>query len=186
MGRIKNVQICWLTCIAVLILAGCSDQLDDDDKGSMLIPADLLPGDDEISGWAGLGAYEEANDYDGLYNIINGGAEDFIDEGFVSAAFQIYENCIGEVCSLALVHLRIYDQGSSKNAVAVYDKVANGISTPWDDAGMEARIDEIALAAYTIEFWQENFFVRVVIEERTKDSLTIAKLFASHVSSQIW
>ena len=186
MGKITTMQLCWLACIAVLMIAGCSEQSEDDDRVSILIPADLLPDDEDISGWGGVGAYEEANDYDGLFNIINGGAEDFIDEGFVSAAFQIYENCFGEVCSLALVHLRIYDQGSSENAVTVYDKVATGIGIPWDGAGINARIDESAIAAYTIEFWQENFFVQIVIEEKTEDSLNIAKLFASHVSNQIW
>jgi hypothetical protein len=175
----------WLVCMAVLVMvSGCAEE-SDDNGAVMLAPADLLPGDDDISGWGGIGAYEEANDYDGLYDIINGGAEVYIDEGFVSAAFQIYENCIGEVCSVALVHLRIYDQGNSENARAVYDKVSTGIGIPWDGAGVEARVDESALAAYVVEFWEENFFVQVVIEEKTDESLNIAKLFASHVSSEI-
>jgi hypothetical protein len=37
-----------------------------------------------------------------------------------------------------------------------------------------------------VEFWQENFFVQVVIEEKSDEALNIAKLFASHVSSEIW
>ena len=94
MDKMTIMKLCWLACIAVLmIVGGCSENSNDDDDVAMQLPADLLPGDDDISGWGSVGAYEEANDYDSLYNIINGGAEIFIDEGFVSAAFQIYENC---------------------------------------------------------------------------------------------
>ena len=173
--------------IAPIIILGCSEDTGDldDDITSLMSPADLLPDDDDISGWRSVGAYEEANDFDGLYAIINGGAEVYIDEGFVSAAFQIYENCVDGVCSLALVHINIYDQASSENARAVYDKVSTGIGVPWNGAGTEARIDESGLATYTIEFWQQNLFVQVTIDEKSDDSLNIAKLFAAHVSSEI-
>jgi len=185
LGKIVTAKFCWLIFIAVLLaMSGCGEESEEKGK-KVLSPADMLPEDNDISGWAGLGAYEEANDYDGLYDLINGGAEVFIDNGFVSAAFHVYENCIGEVCSTALVHLRIYDQGTEDNAVATYDKVATGIGIPWDGAGMEARIDESGLASYTVEFWQRSFFVQVIIEEKTDEALNIAKLFASHVSSEI-
>lgn len=180
-------SLLFILAAAIVIISGCSEDTgdSDDDIKSIMTPTDLIPGDEDISGWQGLGAYEEANDFDGLYGIINGGAEAYIDEGFVSAAFQIYENCIGGACSLALVNVRIYDQGSSANSLAVYHKVSTGIGIPWSGAGTEARVDESGLAAYTIEFWQQNFFVQVTIDEKTDDALNIAKLFASHISSQI-
>ena len=182
LSEIVIVKFCWLMCITIpIVMSGCAEESGEGGK----TPADLLPGDNDISGWAGVGAYEEANDYDGLFDLINGGAEAFIDNGFVSAAFQFYENCIGNVCSTALVHLSIYDQGSEANAMAIYDRVATGIGIPWDGAGMEARIDEGGLATYMVEFWQRNFFIQVIIEEKTDEALNIAKLFASHVSSKI-
>jgi hypothetical protein len=184
LGKVANVRFCWLVFIAILIaMAGCTEELEEGDK-ALLTPADMLPYDNDISGWIRLGTYDEANDYDGLYDLIDGGAEVFIDNGFVSAAFQIYNNCEESVCT-APVHLRIYDQGNEANAQAVYDKAATGIGIPWDGAGAEARVDESGLASYMVEFWRRSFFVQVIIEDRTEEALSIAKLFASHVSREI-
>jgi hypothetical protein len=186
LGKIVTAGLCWIVCIVILIAAsGCSEEPEEGDKKAFLTPVDLLPDDNDISGWTSVDTYQEANDYDGLYDLINGGAEVFIDEGFVSAAFQTYNYCVGGICSAALLHLRTYDQGSEENARAVYDKVGTGIGIPWDEAGAEARIDESGLATYMVEFWQQNFFVQVVIEEKTDEALNVAKLFASHASSEI-
>jgi hypothetical protein len=187
LAKIVIVRFCWLACIAVLIaVSGCGEESEDNGGSKTLLTSvDLLPGNNDISGWESIGAYEEASDYDGLYDLIDGGAEVFIDNGFVSAAFQIYNDCSGGVCSTALVHLRIYDQGSEENAMTTYDRVGTGIGVPWDGAGAEARIDESGLASYMLEFWQRNFFVQVIIEEKTEEALNVAKLFASHVSSEI-
>jgi len=175
---------CWFICIvALIVMSGCEK---DETGKAMLTPVDLIPDDNEISGWAGVGAYEEASDYDSLYALIDGAAEVYIDNGFVSAVFQQYASCSTEpACITSAVHLRIYDQGNEANARKIYDKVATGIGIPWDGAGTEARIDESALASYTIEFWQKNFFIQVVVEEKTDPALNVAKLFASHVSSKI-
>ena len=185
LSRISVIILCCLISIVVAVaITGCSED-SEDDSTPILSPVDLLVDDDDISGWRSIGSYDEANDFDGLYDLIDGGAEQYIDEGFVSAAFQIYESCVGEVCRLAKVTLRIYDQGESENARAVYEKVSTGIGIPWGGAGTEARIDESGLASYTVEFWEQNFFVQVVIDDKSDDALNIVKLFASQVSSEI-
>ena len=182
--NIQSIKILLIFSIAFLIfISSCDDA--DNGGGSLLTPAYLLPDDDEISGWKILGAYEEANDYDSLYALINGGAEIFIDNGFISSVFQIYQRCVDGVCLGALLNLRIYDQANETNAKTTYDKVSTGISIPWKGAGTEARIDESGLASYMVEFWQRNFFVQVIIEEKSDDSLNIVKLFASHIASKI-
>lgn len=178
----KVTILIFIFTIALVMVLGCAKD-EEEETNKILTPADLLPQNEEISGWVSLGAYEEANDYDGLYNVIDGAAVTFIDNGFVSAVFQQYISSKGDVT--ATVHLRIYDQGSAENAKKTYDKVATGLGVPWNGAGTEARIDESGLATYTIEFWQRNFFVQVVIEEKSDFALNVAKLFASHVSSKI-
>lgn len=174
-----------LICMAFLvIISGCTEESEDGDR-SMLSPADLLPDDDDISNWRGINIYSEANDYDSLYDFVGSEAGVFIDEGLVSAVFQMYEECINDVCSLIKVHLSIYDQGDSENARAVYERVSTGISIPWNGAGTESRIDESKLENYVVEFWHRNFFIQVLIEEKTDKSLNVAKLFASHISNEI-
>ena len=172
---------CWLICIiSILVIYGCAGD-NSDDNNSILSPISLLPADNEISGWTTFGAYEEANDYESLYFIIDGGAQVYIDNGFISAAFQNYVSSAG----FLEVTVKIYDQGNETNAKIVYDKVSTGIAIPWNGAGKEARIDESALASYIIEFYQKNLFVQVYIQQKTDESLNIAKLFASHISRQI-
>ena len=172
---------CWFLCIiGVLMIYGCANE-NSDDINSILSPISLLPADNEISGWTTLGAYEEADDYESLYSIIDGGAQVYIDNGFISGAFQNYVSSVG----LLEVTVRIYDQGNEANAKIVYDKVSTGIGIPWNGAGKEARIDESALASYIIEFYQKNLFVQVYIQQKTDESLNIIKLFASHISKQI-
>ena len=172
----------WLLFIIVIFaIYGCADTKTENDKG-ILSPIALLPVDNEISGWNTLGVYVEADDYQSLYDIIDGGAQVYIDNGFMSGAFQIYTNFLGGSSD---VTVRIYDQGTEANARIVYDKIATGIGIPWSGAGKDARIDESALACYTIEFWQGNFFIQVIIEQKSDEALNIAKLFASHISQKI-
>jgi hypothetical protein len=173
--------ILYFACIIlVLMMCGCADE-NSDDSNSIYSPISLLPADNEISGWTTLGAYEEANDYESLYFIIGGGAQVYIDNGFMSGAFQNYVSSVG----LLEMIVKIYDQGNETNAKIVYDKVSTGIGIPWNGAGNEARIDESALSSYIIEFYQKNLFVQVYIQQKTDEALNIAKLFASHFSRQI-
>jgi len=173
----------WLLYIFIILaICSCSSDKTDSQNGGILSPIELLPADEEISGWYALGVYDEADDYESLYYIIDGGAQVFIDNGFLTGIFQIYVSSTGFGSEITL---RIYDQGNEKNAKAVYDKIATGIGIPWNGAGTDARIDESALASYTIEFWQKNFFVQVIIQQKTDVALNIAEIFASHISKKI-
>jgi len=173
----------WLLYIVVILaIYSCSSKKTDSENEGILSPIALLPADEEISGWYALGVYDEAEDYESLYYIIDGGAQVFIDNGFITGVFQMYTGSAGFGSE---VTIRIYDQGNEKNAKTVYDKIATGIGIPWNGAGTDARIDESALASYTIEFWQKNFFVQVIIQQKTDATLNIAKIFASHISKKI-
>ena len=166
-----------LLSISAFII-GCS-QDNSGNNTAMVTPALLLPADEEISGWVNFGSYEEANNFDSLYEIIDGVAQVYIDNGFVSGVFQQYISSVGG----STVTLRIYDQGNEANASITFDKV--GIGIPWNGVGREARINETTLASYIIEFWQRNFFIQIAIDQKTDEALDIAKLFASHISRNI-
>lgn len=150
-----------------------------------LTPVDLLPVDNEISGWTRDGVPETAEDSQGLWDMINGAGEVHLDYGFVECAYQVYD---GEVLGNATeIELYVFDQGSPENAELVYDDDRSGMGTPWTDdpAGTEARIDDSGLWAYVIEFWEERFFVELTIHEKSDEALEILKLFARNVSSKI-
>lgn len=149
-------------------------------------PLDLLPVDNEISGWTRDGPPETAEDSQELWDMIDGEGQVYLDYGFVECARQVYD---GNVQGLPaeIRHLYVFDQGSAENAKAVYDDERSGTGTAWTDdpAGTEARIDESALFAYSIHFWEESFFVKLTIDQKTEEALDVLKLFARNVSSKI-
>ncbi len=169
-----------LFSILIFSLFGCSDS-DSENKGSIITPMLLLPADNDISGWVSFGSYEEANDYNSLYDIIGIDAQVYIDNGFLSGVFQQYIDSAGK----GTIDIRIYDQGNEANASMTYTRIGSGIGIPWGGAGREARIDKTIVASYMIEFWQKNFFVQVIIDEKTDEALNIAKQFASYISKRI-
>ena len=154
--------------------------------GSTISVIDLLPQDNEISGWARDGNYELATNYQELYDIIDGEAQVYIDHGFVEGVFQDYKGLIGQ--EEVKLEVRIFDMGASSNAKDVYDAVASGGETPWDEpghAGEEARIDEGLLFAYAIDFYKNKFFSRVTIQKKSDEALGICKTFCINISDAI-
>lgn len=146
---------------------------------------ELLPLNNEISGWTRSGDMQVAETEDELYALINGEGQDFIDNGFVKCAFQDYQGDIsGEAVTL---EADIFDMGNSTNAENVYDEVGIGGETPWTEnhAGVEARIEYGLLSAYKIDFWDDKFYARIVILRKTQAALDIAQLFALNISAAI-
>jgi hypothetical protein len=150
---------------------------------------DLVPQDNEISGWMRDGNMEVAENETQLYDLINGEGAVYVDHGFVKCAFQDY---LGEVTgNQRSIRLRIFDLGDTTNARAVYhdSRIENGNETLWTEpghAGTEARYDETLLFDYRLDFWEDNFYIELIIfEEKTPQGLNIAKLFALNVSDAI-
>jgi hypothetical protein len=147
---------------------------------------DLVPIDNEISGWVRTGDMDVAENETQLYALIDGEGVVYVDNGFVKSAFQDFQ---GDVAgNLRTIRLRIFDMGDTTNARAVYhdSRIETGTETPWTEAGhagVEARIDETLLFDYRIEFWSNRFYAEIIIlYEKTPQGLNIAKLFALNIS----
>ncbi len=141
-------------------------------------PIELLPRDNDISGWMREGMPTEATNDNELYNVINGGAQQYIDNGFISAAFQDYRHVAG-----LLLKLSIYELANEADANALYDELATGATRPLEGV-TKGRIDESSLTEYKVEFQKGKFFVQIVVD-KSGDALEIAKLFASHIANEI-
>lgn len=157
-----------------------------DKKSAQKDVVDLLPLDNEISGWVRIPDTQRiAENATQLYELIDGEGQVHIDNGFVKSAFQKYA---GDISGAQIeLELRIFDMGNNTNAKNVYDALETGSETPWTDnsAGVEARIDESPLFAYKIDFWDNKFYVWITIEDKSDAALAIAKLFALNVSTAI-
>jgi hypothetical protein len=145
----------------------------------------LVPGDNEISGWARSSAMQVAETPTQLEAIIDGEAVPYENNHFVKCAFQNYSgNISGGPVEL---DLRIFDMGDTTNAKNVYAEVATGTEVPWtgDNPGVEARTDESFLFAYRVEFRDERFYFRADIMDKSTAAQDIARLFARNVSAAI-
>ena len=158
--------------------------------GDQIEPKDvvnLLPLDDEISGWARSSATQIAENNAQLWDLINGEGQIYIDNGFVKCAFQTYT---GVILGPVDLQLRIFDMGDTTNATNIYDELATGSEVPWTDnnAGVEARYKlgtGPVVNYYELDFWDDKFYTWIQINDGSDAGLNIAKLFALNVSEAI-
>jgi hypothetical protein len=146
---------------------------------------DVVPTSNEISGWNRTGNMAVCENQTQLFDLIDGEAQTYVDNGFVKSAFQDYS---GEVSgNQVTLRLRVFDMGDTLNARSVYTAAATGGETPWtgDNPGAEARIDESLLFDYRIDLRESKFYVSIDIADKSDPGLSIAKLFAYNIAGAI-
>ena len=104
--------------VAALFLLPLFSACDKSDSGSnpdIVSIADLMPRENEISGWASSsgsdGSWKATNPSE-LQDAINGGSELYTNHGFVEAAMQSYSGTVNTQSGVAC-EIQIYDQGSN-------------------------------------------------------------------------
>jgi hypothetical protein len=144
---------------------------------------ELIPADNEISGWTAAGPLQVCASAAELLALIDGEGQIYVDNGFVKSAFKKYSGTISGPVEL---ELRIFDMGDTAHARAVYGAVASGQETPWtgDNPGAEARI-ESQMFSHKVEFRDDKFFVWTSIADPTSPALEVARLFARNVGAAI-
>jgi hypothetical protein len=150
---------------------------------------DLVPTDNEISGWTRSSPMRVFENYSQLYAEINGDADIYRDNGLVKCIFQNY---VGTVSGNPTVELKlqIFDQGDTTNAKSIYDELEPINVTLWTEqghAGMEARYELVTsgFGYYVLEFWNDRFYTYIEINDGTQPALDIAKLFALNIDTAI-
>jgi hypothetical protein len=142
----------------------------------------LLPMDDEISGWKRSERFLETSKEEDFYKLFNGGATFYLKHGAQSFGGQSYKGP-----KATELEVYIFNQGTPQNAQDLYEdpfsKPSRSKEIP--DIGEKARIDMTPLFCYGVEFVQKGFFVRVVIQDRTKEGLKVAVSFARSISKRI-
>ncbi len=142
----------------------------------------LLPADDEIPGWKRSEKTLRASNEEELYRVFNGGASLYIQHGFHLFVGQSYKGPKGTE-----LEVYIFDQGTPQNTEDLYE---NPFTKPnrikeIANLGEKARIDMTPLFCYGVDFIQKGFFVRVIIQDRTKEGLNVAISFARSISKRI-
>jgi hypothetical protein len=133
----------------------------------------LLPAVDGISGWKTDGEpllYGQ----DGLWEYIDGAAENFLSFDFRQVLAQDYLSAGDRG-----LKVEIYEHGSPLMAYGIYAQMRSpGLAL--HDIGNEAFSDE-----YSINFWKGRFYVRVAVFETGEDSDAALALFAKAIAAAI-
>ena len=177
-------QISRLIIILLLIFPigiSCSGKTAKSSEGAEDISA-LLPGDDEIPGWKKSGGVLLASSDRELFQFLDGGVPLYIQHGFQSYIGQIYKGPQGVELEVA-----IYDQGSPKNARDLYEDplIKPNPCKSLKNLGEKARLDERGLFHHSVEFIQDRFFGRVIIQDKSEEGLETAKRFVSPIVSKV-
>ncbi len=171
--------------LAILFLTSCAlrcGRLSSTGGGDT---ASLLPITD-ISGWTPSGGIESVSNTTDLWKWDDGAEQVFVDHNFVEASRRIYTGTASG--GSVQLRLRVYAQRDSTSAQVAYNDTRSGTGTPLtgsQNPGREARLDESALQALTLEFWKSRYFVRVVIEENSLQAKNVLFLFANNAASKI-
>ncbi len=142
----------------------------------------FFPADDEILGWKRSENILRASKQEDLYRIFNRGASLYIQHGFRSFVSQSYQGPKGTE-----LEVYIFDQGAPQNTEDLYE---NPFTKPnrikeIANLGKKARIDMTPLFCYGVDFIQKDFFVRVIIQDRTEEGLNAAISFARAISKRM-
>lgn len=171
------------TLLILSIAAGCSRK--NTSKPEALTLEDLLVKSNEISGWQRTGQHWSAGSSSELTNCINGEAVIYTNHGFTEGTEQGYQGKLSEHAET--LELRIFNQGNTANAKAVFDEIVSQMSSPvdWKDgAGQAAKIERYTLAQ-RIVFYKSKYFIALSISTGQDAALDILKTFANNVDHKI-
>ena len=153
---------------------------------SLAVPADFLPTNEDIDGWDTSGEMIEMQDGPELTDVINGGAEIYIEHGFVEGVHQNYTGTIQGLNKQLTI--KIYDMGNSDDCTALFSdsRIIPPVNSPMN-FGDEGRLDEGLLFAYNLEFRSGKYYVRLELDKSGVESeaLSVIQIFASEVEYNI-
>jgi hypothetical protein len=150
------LMICW-------IFAGAQD-VQDIQK--------LFPNNQNIPGWS-IRDSVETYQGDDLFYYINGGADIFLEYGFIRAASCKYENASNTI------HLEIYEMEDAESAFGIFSINTNEKGTPVD-------LGEISFAYdYYLNVWKSKYFIRCTSQKKEVGIVDTLSLFTKYVVDKI-
>ena len=175
--------------IVLLLTAPACDKTDSGNDPNIVSIVDLLPRENEISGWArtsgGDGSWHATNASE-LQEQINGGSELYTNHGFIEAAMQGFTGTVntqsGVVCEI-----QVYDQGSESNAATVFDDPNNVFASPITPSNPPSTKAQIRkdLFSWTMKFTKGRYYVLVNILTSEDKGQEVLEVFANNVAGKI-
>jgi hypothetical protein len=176
-------------CIAVILFyEGCKKNSTDPNNSQTKTITERLTQNGEIAGWTFSGAGWTANNITDLTTYIDGAAPMYQRHGFIEAAYQKYQGSINN--ANALINVTIYNQGSSANALALYNDTDTGFSgaIDWTDAGHAgnaAHYKQSGGLSQKLSFYRNGYYVYIDVNTDTQESLSIIQQFALNIDAEL-
>jgi hypothetical protein len=140
----------------------------------------------DITGWKPSGEIESVSSSTDIWKWDDGAEQVFVDHNFVEAARRIYSGKTSN--GPVQLRLRVYALQDSASARAAYRDDRSGTGTTLtgsQNPGREARLDDSASQALTLEYWKSRYFVRLVIEENSPQARKVLSQFANNINGKI-
>jgi hypothetical protein len=160
----------------VCIVCGCRKSLD---PGAGADPADLLPENDDISGFQKKGSAAVMTDYQSIMDAIDGAAEKYIDYGFVEGAQQMFSN--GSVD----IDVQILNHSSAENAEGIFNEFYPSSPEVLSSGNPKVVIEHALLTGYTLYYMRDNIFIQIFTFDKSNFSLNMAKQFYLNIDRKI-
>jgi hypothetical protein len=187
--RLKSILI--LIILFTLFQISCKKSSDpnDPDNGKIVTVSDLLPKDNEISGWplkaCTCGKWTASNSSE-LQMAIDGGYELFAKNGFIEAAMQQYTGTVNAQKDITL-EIQVYDQGKLENANNVFDDPNNiypNPITPKNPPSTKSQIKK-EFSSYTMKFTKTHYYITLSIQTNDDKAQDVIEIFAKNISDKI-
>lgn len=166
----------YLILLTMLITFGCRKTVG---TGAGSDPTDLLPVNDDISGFKKKGSAAIMTDYQTIMDAIDGAAEKYIDYGFVEGAQQMYSN--GSID----IDIHIMNHGNYQNAKGIYDYFRPSSPEEISTTVPEIVIEHALLTGYALYYMRDNIFIEIYTFEKTNFALNMAKQFVWNIDKKI-
>jgi hypothetical protein len=188
MKIIPSGPIGFLILALLLPLAAC-DKSDTGTNNTVITIADMMPRENEISGWARIGGGDgqwKATGPSELQNQINGGSEIFTNHGFVEAGMQAYSGTVNSQSGVSC-QIQIYDQSSEENAAKVFDDPNNVFANALPAANPPSAKAQIRkdLFSWTMKFTKSRYYVLISIMTNEDKGQDVLEVFANNVAGKI-
>ena len=142
-------------------------------------PNDLLPLNDDISGFTKKGTAASMNDYQTILDAIDGAAEKYIDYGFVEGVQQIFTN--GSID----IDVRIFNHGNEFNAKAIFNEFYPSSPEIISQDDRLVVVDHSIMTGYTIYYQRHNIYIEIVTYEKSNFALNMGKQFFWNIDGKI-
>ena len=142
-------------------------------------PADLLPVDNDISGFLKKGSTAVMTDQQSIFSAIDGEAQRYIDYGFIEGVKQLYSN--GSVD----IDIQLFNQGDATNAQNLFERFYPTSPELISQKNPIVVIDHSLPNGYQILYTKGSMLLRISTTEKSDFALNMAKQFYWNIDKKI-